>query len=41
MGRLQRELNGLEGAKTIFNNQDLATGGQLNSIRPPSSFDGM
>ncbi|MCX4487764.1 hypothetical protein OG890_28165 [Streptomyces anulatus] len=41
VGRLQQELNGLEGAKTIFHNQDLATGAQLNSIRPPSSFDGM
>ncbi|NEB57513.1 hypothetical protein G3I48_35355 [Streptomyces griseus] len=41
MGRLQQELNGLEGAQTIFHNQDLATGAQVNSIRPPSSFDGM
>lgn len=41
MGRLQQELNGLEGAKAIFQNQDLATAAQVNSIRPPSSLDGM
>ncbi|WP_079181265.1 hypothetical protein [Streptomyces sp. CB00316] len=41
MGRLQQELNGLEGAKTIFQNQDLATGAQVNSIRLPSSLDEM
>ncbi|MFF8444952.1 hypothetical protein ACF07U_29285 [Streptomyces californicus] len=41
MGRLQRELNGLEGAKTILNNHDFAAGTQVNSIRVPSSLDGM
>ncbi|MFE6036961.1 hypothetical protein [Streptomyces sp. NPDC056452] len=41
MARLQQELNGLKGAKNILHNQDLATGAQANSIRLPSSFDGM
>lgn len=41
MARLQQELNGLKGTKNIFQNQDLATGAQADSIRLPSSFDGM
>ncbi|MDT0491833.1 hypothetical protein ACIOD0_01665 [Kitasatospora albolonga] len=41
MARLQKELNGLKGARSILRGQDLAAGAQMNSIRPPSSFDGM
>ncbi|MFJ9028551.1 hypothetical protein ACIRQP_08500 [Streptomyces sp. NPDC102274] len=41
MGRLQQELNGLHGAKNIFQNQDTAIGTQADAIRLPSSFDGM
>ncbi|MFE7748534.1 hypothetical protein [Streptomyces sp. NPDC057428] len=41
MARLQQELNGLKGAKEILHNQDLANGAQANSVRLPSSFDGM
>ncbi|MFF8916291.1 hypothetical protein ACF08M_23925 [Streptomyces sp. NPDC015032] len=41
MGRLQQELNGLKGTQNIFQNQDLNAGAQADSIRLPSSFDGM
>ncbi|MEV0491720.1 hypothetical protein [Streptomyces atratus] len=41
MGRLQQELSALNGTQTIFQNQDLAAGAQADSIRLPSSFDGM
>ncbi|MEV4971318.1 hypothetical protein [Streptomyces scopuliridis] len=41
MGRLQQELNGLNGAKNTFQNQDTATGAQADAVRLPSSFDGM
>lgn len=41
MGRLQQELNALNGTRNIFQNQDLSAGAQANSIRLPSSFDGM
>ncbi|MFD5874511.1 hypothetical protein [Streptomyces sp. NPDC060322] len=39
--RLQQELNGLKGTQTIFQGQDLSAGAQADSIRLPSSFDGM
>ena len=41
MGRLHQEQSGLKGTNNIFHNQDLTTGAQANSIRLPSSFDGM
>ncbi|WP_406422836.1 hypothetical protein OH809_09480 [Streptomyces sp. NBC_00873] len=41
MGRLQQELNALKGTQNIFQNQDLAAGAQADSIRLPSSLDGM
>jgi hypothetical protein len=41
MGRLQQERNALNGTQTIFQSQDIATGAQADSIRLPSSFDGM
>ncbi|MFI2779467.1 hypothetical protein [Streptomyces sp. ALB3] len=41
MGRLQRELDGLKGTQNIFQNQDLATGAQADSIRLPSGLDGL
>ncbi|PVE04189.1 hypothetical protein OIE62_26280 [Streptomyces scopuliridis] len=41
MGRLQQELNGLNGAKNTFQNQDTAIGTQADAVRLPSSFDGM
>ncbi|MES9510239.1 hypothetical protein ABWJ92_28105 [Streptomyces sp. NPDC000609] len=41
MGRLQQELNALKGTQNIFQNQDLAAGAQTDSIRLPSSLDGM
>ncbi|MEU3922225.1 hypothetical protein [Streptomyces sp. NPDC029004] len=41
MARLQQERNALSGTQNILQNQDLAAGAQTNSIRVPSSFDGM
>ncbi|WP_327272190.1 hypothetical protein OG609_08225 [Streptomyces sp. NBC_01224] len=41
MGRLQQELAGLKGARNTLRDQDLIAGAQTNSIRLPSSFDGM
>ncbi|MEU8674650.1 hypothetical protein [Streptomyces sp. NPDC048560] len=41
MARLQQERNALSGTQNILQSQDLATGAQANSIRLPSSFDGM
>lgn len=41
MGRLQQELNGLHGTKNTLLNQDTAIGTQADSVRLPSSFDGM
>ncbi|WP_405798144.1 hypothetical protein [Streptomyces sp. NBC_01506] len=41
VGRLQHELTGLQGTKTTLQGQDTAIGAQADSVRLPSSFDGM
>ncbi|HWU12044.1 MAG TPA: hypothetical protein VN520_37825 [Streptomyces sp.] len=39
--RLQQELAGLKKTRATLNDQDLLAGAQADSIRLPSSFDGM
>ena len=41
MARLQQELNGLHGTRTILQNQDTTVGAQVAGVRLPSSLDEM
>jgi hypothetical protein len=41
MVRLQREVDGLHGTKTLLQNNDTIVGAQAAGVRPPSSLDQM